>query len=406
MPIFDREAELLAVLDAVADGLQTGMDEPVLLAECPNKFNDAFEDDLWFAVQTGEDYWEQSHFFEHRATHAVQERSLFTSSTGDGAVQGIGPDHSSDRIAGLRHRLKSLGKAGWREMTGWPGLLALVIEHDQRWFVTEIPNVDLGEIYAWDEVGMFRVGSTERIDSRVGDKRVLIFKTVVPEAVVLLGEAAQRYFHPVIVDEVCAGMLTHFLWSATEAIRRQGESPAALRSGSMSSYLRRSECCSAALRPGEGYYIHRKDETWPKFQPNVRAEPVDYSDHAKVLLTALDGLERLDWLAYFGIPSGNDLNSDQQLALAPSPSLAEAIRGNRGLNWRQLFELAFGEKLDASQELTLLVGEHLAVLIRDNAVFEVTSKGLTYICVMDRVDLHIVDNYPRLLDDLRRSLPR
>jgi hypothetical protein len=133
---------------------------------------------------------------------------------------------------------------------------------------------------------------------------------------------------------------------------------------------------------------------------------VDYSDHAKVLLTALDGLERLDWLAYFGIPSGNDLNSDQQLALVPSPSLAEAIRGNRGLNWRQLFELAFGEKLDASQELTLLVGEHLAVLIRDNAVFEVTSKGLTYICVMDRVDLHIVDNYPRLLDDLRRSLPR
>lgn len=406
MAIFDREAALLAVLDAVADRLQPTMEQPVLLAECPNKFNDATEDDLWFAVQTGADHWEQSHFFEHHSGHAVRERSLFTSPTDKGAVEGIGPDQSSDRIAGLRQSLKSLGKTGWRDMTGWPGLLALVIEHDQRWFVTEIPNVADGEIHAWDELGMFRVGSTERIDQRVGDKRVLIFRTVEPEAVPLLGEAAQRYFHPVIVDDDCATMLTHFLWSATEAIRRHGESPAALRFGSILSRLRRSECCSAALRPGEGAYIRRKDETWPKFQPGLRAEPVDYSDHAKVLLTALDGLERLDWLGYFGISSENGQDFEQQLALVPNPGLEAAIRGNRGLNWRQLFELAFGEKLDASQELTLLVGEHLAVLIRDNAVFEVTSKGLIYICVMDRVDLDRANTYPRLLDDVRRSLPR
>jgi hypothetical protein len=50
---FQQEIPLIRLLDEVADGLADLEPGPILLAECPNKFNDAGHDDLWYAVQAG-----------------------------------------------------------------------------------------------------------------------------------------------------------------------------------------------------------------------------------------------------------------------------------------------------------------------------------------------------------------
>jgi hypothetical protein len=344
---FQHESDLIKCLDAVAESLSGVCVEPIFLGECPNKFNDAAEDDLWYAVQAGAEYWEQSHFFEYRSEPFVRERSSYSLHLDKETIKDRGAEISSDRIAILRHALRALQKSGWRKLLGYDGLTALVIERGQRWLVLEQPNVDDAEIYSWGEEGLFEIGETDRIDQQIGKPVLLQFSHVEKWNVDWLGAEAKRYFRPVLQDAASAKTLADVLWEAVIAIREQTSASFALLSNASPHYhgaagrFSRPEAFSEALRQREGEFRRPSaNGEWPKYRPDMRVEPTEYSDLAKTMHTALANLEDSDW--------------------------------------RKLFGMAFGETLDHWQ-LGLLANTDIAVLVRDNAAFEVTPNELRHI---------------------------
>ena len=78
MEFRDRKAEqrLLDLLQPAAAKLAQLGPEPVLVAQCPNKFNDAWYDDLWYAAQVGTAFWEAAHYIEGRPAPEINETPL------------------------------------------------------------------------------------------------------------------------------------------------------------------------------------------------------------------------------------------------------------------------------------------------------------------------------------------
>ncbi|NJM82587.1 MAG: hypothetical protein HC844_08860 [Tabrizicola sp.] len=370
---FRDEAALIRVLDEVADSLSALGVEPIFLGECPNKFNDAFQDDLWYAVQAGEEYWEQSHFFEYRTEPLVRERSSFAPGLDPKALKDGGATIVGDRIARLRGCLHHLQQKGWRDLVGFGGLIALIIEKGQRWLVLERPNVDDAEIYSWGEDGLFDIGKTERIDQEIEKPTLLRFKHVEQRNVDWLGDEALRYFRPVLQDTASATRLAEVLWDAVTAIRGQTSAPFALLSkASPTSFyggggrFEPPQVISDDLRQKEGEF-RRPDATgkWPQYRPDPKAEPAEYSDLAKAMHTALAILEDADW--------------------------------------RKHFSTAFGENL-SDWQLGLLANADIAVLIRDNAAFRIEPGKLSQIGVFDYISFFNFDGYlPDIEEAARRA---
>ena len=351
--------ELTALLDGAAERVKAIGPTPAFLGECPHKYNDAWYDDLWYAVQAGETWWEQSHFFEGRSGEngepepLVEERIKFASPRTADAIKAAGASVESERIAALRSVLRDLQTAGWRTLTDKAftaerGLAALVIERGQRWFVMETPNHFDADVFAWDDRGMFRVGGMGRIDQAVGTHLLLTFETIERDALSRLGEPARRYFRPSVADSDAVMRLAELLWETVQAVRATTDAPVAMRSrGSRTSPyaafrpsdVMQPETHSAVLRPSEGEYRVPTNGKWPSYRPRgPRAQESEFTDEAKAFHLALGKLE--------------------------------------DAGWRELFGTAYGEKLISGQTLALLVDPNTAVLVRDNAAVRVTPHGL------------------------------
>lgn len=350
--------ELAELLDTAAARIEAIGPAPAFVGECPHKYNDAWYDDLWYAVQAGEAYWEQSHFFEGRSgtdgepEPLVEERGKFTAPRTADAIKAAGASVESERIAGLRSVLRDLQTAGWRNLTDRAftaerGLAGLVIEREQRWFVMETPNHYDADIFAWDDRGMFRVGGMGRIDQAIGQRILLTFETIERNAIGRLKGAAGRYFHPSVADSEAAMRLGALLWEAAEAVRATTDAPVAMRSrysrtspyaAFQPSAVMQPEIHSPVLRPNEGEYRVPKNGKWPPYRPRLaRGEESELSDEAKAFHLALGTLE--------------------------------------DAGWRDLFATAYGEVLVGGQTLVLLIDPATTVLLRDNAALRVTPHG-------------------------------
>ena len=144
MERFQQEIPLIRLLDEVADGFADLEPGPILLAECPNKFNDVGHDDLWYAVQAGKEYWEQSHFFAYGSAYGsrsnVSEHSSYSHTLDPQTLKDRGGAVNGDSITRLRTGLRHLQTNGWRSLIGnerkygyddppvHNGLIALVVE--------------------------------------------------------------------------------------------------------------------------------------------------------------------------------------------------------------------------------------------------------------------------------------
>ncbi|MFK7876616.1 MAG: hypothetical protein AB8B71_12690 [Paracoccaceae bacterium] len=369
MSISQFDAKLMECLALAVGNLADIGVEPVFLGECPNKFNDAIQDDLWFAVQAGTAYWEQSHFFEHSSEPFVRERASYPVDCDVEAIKQSGPTVTSDLIAHLREKLRSLQKQDWRALCNWDGLAALVIERNQPWLVLEHPNGLDGEVYSWNEAGMFNVGTVERIDQRVGKNRVLIFKTIDPANVAQLGDVVRRYLEPQLQDAESAMTLAGLLREAVDLLREATDKPFAMCSrnsrdnaSSDLGFLNPVSYC-ADLRHKEGEFRVPRDGKWPMFQPNFRVEATEYSDLAKLFHTCLKKLE--------------------------------------DSCWRDLFGQAFDETLEPGQHLALYADAGVAVLMRDNAAFEITHSELKPLGVFDYPNIW---DHEAVIKDLKQGL--
>lgn len=337
--------DLLRLLDGAAERIETVGPEPNFVGECPNKFNDAWYDDLWFAVQAGETYWEQSQFFEGRSGPLVKEHATFSTDGDEEAVRAEWATVTSGRIAALRGLLRDLQTSGWRELTERAftekrELLGLMIEHGQRWLALETPNVDDCEIFAWDAKGMFHVGTTSRIDQAIGQPYLLTFEDIVQENLSRLGQRARAYFRPFVKDNESALRLTELLREVVRIVRAATDRPVAMRSrDSLHPAYSPPESFSEVLRQGEGQLRKPTDGKWPPYCLPYTHEPKgEFSDEAKAFHTALGQLE------------------DE--------------------GWRDLYGQAFGETLHRGQALALFVDPDAAVLMRENAAFRVDENGL------------------------------
>ena len=354
---FRQEIPLIRLLDEVADGLADLEPGPILLAECPNKYNDGGEDDLWYAVQAGSDYWEQSHFFMYETKSTVREHSSFSHTLDPQTLKDRGATMTGDCIARLRTSLRHLQTKGWRRLVGNEplsarddasdciGLIALVIERGQRWLVLERPNITDAEIFAWDGDGFFLVGGSDRVDQRIGNRPILSFGWVEEMDVPRLGPEAQAYFLPTVRDRVASSRLARLLWQAASAMREMTVEPFGLLSkGSPRCHRndnhlwRQPEAFSPHLRPREGEFRRETGGVWPKYFARPTAKPEEMSDVAKVMHAQLGFLEDADW--------------------------------------RGVFASACGENLSELGQLGLIADKEIAVLVRDNAAFEVTPDAL------------------------------
>lgn len=388
---FRHEIPLIRLLDEVADGLANLEPGPILLAECPNKFNDAGQDDLWYAVQVGFEYWEQSHFFEYETKPFVREHSTFCHTLDPQALKDRGGAVTGDSIAQLRTSLRHLETNSWRSLIGnerkygyddppvhnglialvvegWRSLtdrermygnddisdlggviVALVIERGQRWLVLQHPNGGDAEIFAWDDDGFFHIGGmlyeSARVDERIGDRPILSFDWVEKEYVPRLGLEAQAFFSPTVRDKAAGSELAGLLWLALSAIREMTVEPFGLLSqgsprscGVNERRWHPAAAFSPLLRPREGEFRRKNDGVWPKYVAESGAEPEEMSDFAKAMQVQLGMLE--------------------------------------GARWREIFASACGENPSELGQLGLIADTETAVLVRGNAAFEVTPDAL------------------------------
>jgi len=372
LTVFRFEIQLLEQLNTIADSLSEIGVEPLFLGECPNKFNDAHHDDLWYAVQAGNAYWEQSHFFEYRSEPLVREHASYPEKRDVEEIRRAGAAVNSDQISYLREKLRLLQIAEWRDLCDWDDLAALIIERDQRWLVLESPNISDGDVFAWDEYEMFHVGTVSRIDQCVGKNRLLVFKTVDRENVARLKGGAKAYFQPQTKSPVDEAKLAELLWDVTLRVRKLSDQPIAMCSRDSRQYVSDDasflppRSYSRDLRRNEGELRKPTDGNWPKYLENIRQDPTEYADIAKALHTCLAELE--------------------------------------DAKWRALFEKAFGEVLERGQNLSLFANSDFSVLMRDNVAFEVKPNKLERFGVFDYPDLrHHEDVMARLEKRLRKN---
>ena len=349
---FRQEIPLIRLLDEVADGLADLEPGPILLAECPNKFNDADQDDLWYAVQAGFEYWEQSHFFEYETKPFVREHSTFCHTLDPQALKDRGGAVTGDSIAQLRTSLRHLETNSWRRLIGNERMygdddpsdlggviIALVIERGQRWLVLQHPNGDDAKIFAWDGGGFFLLGGmfyeTARVHERIGDRPILSFDWLEKEYVPRLGLEAQAFFSPTVRDKAAGSELAGLLWLALSAIREMTVEPFGLLSegsprscGVNERRWHPAAAFSPLLRPREGEFRRKNDGVWPKYVAEYGAEPEEMSDFAKAMQVQLGMLEDARWRGIFASACGENAHDLGQLGLIADAEIAVLVRGN------------------------------------------------------------------------------
>lgn len=352
---------LLNLLNATVPQLKAFEVQPALVAEAPDKFNDAGYDDFWFAAQAGRTFWEQSRFFDNASYPHTAERSSYAHDQDVDAAEDLGAGAESKRIADLRTVLRGLQSADWREaveaaFNARRNLIALIVEFDQPWLFLEQVNDEDGDAFAWDGQGFFHVGIMSRLDQAVERQQVLVFEKVDATNLHRLREGARDYFLPPIRNDEAAHRLCSLLLAAAGIVRDATSATVALRSsGSRSgphelnlhSHFNRPESYADNLRRGEGDYRIPTDGVWPPYRDprNGARDGIEMSAEAKAYHTAL-----------FNLESGQ---------------------------WREAFAEAVGEELKPGATIALFIDPRDVVLVRDNTAFIVEQGGLELVGAFD-----------------------
>ena len=202
-----RAALLILVTAAVAELARLGP-EPILIASAPDKFNDAYSDDYWFAVQIGERHWEQSQFFGGDRAFATEKAHLVvTKGSPDLGTSLIG----NEDILAARKILARLQSAHWRDLVERAfekrPICALILQYGQAWLQLSDPMGDLVCYLVTADDFVFFASEDDRVDRKVGAPNLIRPNTFAPAAERFLSAEVRRQFRPSVIDEQTARAL-------------------------------------------------------------------------------------------------------------------------------------------------------------------------------------------------------
>jgi hypothetical protein len=216
LQVQDRAAEsrLVKVLEEALRVLGTLDASPVLVAECPWKFNDAWYDDHWLGVQVGSDFWEEAQYFKEVKEPFSKENGRNTSTSG---------------IATARTVLKSLQSAGWRaEFQRCFGerflrsgdVICLGIQSGQPWLCVASSNgeTEIACTISPRAYGLVHMARCDRFDQSLGEAFPLRFSQPRPEFGSFLTPEARAYYFPEVRDAAASKELCTLLRNAVARI--------------------------------------------------------------------------------------------------------------------------------------------------------------------------------------------
>jgi hypothetical protein len=332
------EGRLIPLLDNAIAQLSALKADVALVAECPDKFNDAYEDDYWRAVQVDEAVWEQSHFFKYKSPPEVHERTH---------------EPSGEKLAVARKVLKELESAGWRDealaCSGRQGglLLCLALFHGQPLLCRTSPIDGEGSVWTWSAgSGLQHIASCERIDHRIGDPNPIGLNLLRPGIWRFLTQAAQIYFSPTVRDRQTYTKLCVLLSEVCERARKLTMERVILVSPTTRLFP------GAEQTGGRGFVsteTYGSDSQAVAPLPNTHVTPFDM----RPLPPILQELDRL---------------------------LAEL----ENAGWRQLFSTALSN-LRPGELLALWVEADLQLLIWEQSLFELKNNSLQFLGLTDRM---------------------
>lgn len=296
---------------------------PILLAECPSKYNRTTFDDYWYAVQVGRSSWLRSHFFRGTSEPCATERTQFVGPSAGGPI----PDclSASETITAARQVLKALQDNGWRELIesafesneGNGTLISLVHCFGQPWVYRSRPNCGGGDTWTWDEDGQFYhvANATDRLDESVGRWYPLAtFNQIDACRFSVLTKQAKQYFAPSVKTRASHEMLASSLFDVVSEVR------------DITSEL-------VIFRLTVPYFRYARF-VWKEaeFEARVSSAPAAVGEKlpAEVILLdrVLRELQKTDWRNLFGAAYGCPLAPDQALELFVTRDDALLLRGN------------------------------------------------------------------------------
>ncbi len=328
--------ELQQLIAGAADRMGAFGRTPWLLAEAPNKFNDATQDDLWYAVQVGRTSWEQSHFFEGYGIPWFQEHSVLAAETAADLIEPGASVTASDEIASARRVLRGLVKAGWRQLAdraleGYENLLCVAWQHGQLWLCRTHPASAEGDAWIWvPGLGFQYFGVCCRLDEDVGHAVPIYFHKINADCLNHLSDEAKQYFLPVVLDVQSYDELSSIVQAAAEEATAVTDLPLVLASrGSPSSLWEgfRGDWAPRLYWNGHFLDIDRLEELAPR-SPSNPEERGRHVEEVYRLSAILERLEAADWRRLFGRCYGNPPVAGQVLALYVGPGYAILVREN------------------------------------------------------------------------------
>lgn len=166
----DAKAVLGYLIENAARRL-SGLEEPVVVAACPNKHDDTGLYPEWSGVQVGHAVWD-------RAYYGAGEGTFYESS------------RNSQKLLTAQEVLRWLQQAGWRSLVErafalklFDEVLAIIKQHGALWLVISASNDGKDIVFLWQSSGeLERVGAAARLDERLGRARPLLLERIDPDA--------------------------------------------------------------------------------------------------------------------------------------------------------------------------------------------------------------------------------
>lgn len=219
------ESDFVDLLTEHANQLRKIGPEPLLVACATNKFNDAFDDDQWSAVQIGRAYWEQSLHFHHSPPDKVEAAFYVSNASAFAAGREIlaSLERRHWRQAGREQFSRHPDCDHWREDL----IYALIIQHDQAWlWVGLASGASKNLLYACHSSGLVLAGSDEhRLDQSIGAPQLLFPAPFNQASLPFLSPSAQAQFRPRIIDENASHELARLVYRLVDQLRQVTAAP-------------------------------------------------------------------------------------------------------------------------------------------------------------------------------------
>ena len=364
----DEFSRLRKILDQAVNELKGLDEEPLFIAQCPHKFNDACYDDLWYGVQIGRSSWTQSHFFEEITNPLIREYISSSEDTSKEEIKLKGSLHINEKILEARKILKKLQEAEWYDsfkkyFPDCGDLLGLRVQRGQGFLCESTPNCSEGYMWIWNDEAFLNVSiCNDRFDQYMQEScdGPKINKINIP-ALKHLTIEARKYFIPVVSETEKYDLLTENLIQAAHSLRKITQKPIAIRS-------------SSSDRPS-GYANWRYDHNFA----------VLWFRNLKVNIQK-NG--RLQW---------QNKKYDEQAFGDEIERIAAVALELEKLNWRELYTITFNAKLNNLEHLSFYIDKKKAILICRHAVYSIETDGLKFLGICDRDYFMFENKLPKIM---------